>query len=216
MYFAIDQFIVPMAESQAGDKAGEVAVQRRRSGRLSNKGSPTTIPEDDHIHTHTHHNHHSSKSLKELQRASLITFIAMAAHNVPEGLGVFFSALSNYKLGAKIAVSICLHNLPEGMALGIPIWAATRSVSRVLWLTFLNGLAEPIGVLIGGFLLKDSLNEAILCKILAGVGGMMACISMVELYPAGIRFSSKTRASIAFFVGMALTFVALELVASSF
>lgn len=68
------------------------------------------------------------------------------------------------------------------MACAIPLWASTKSYTYVLLMTLLNGLAEPIGVLIGGYLLKDFMNPAILSKCLAMVAGIMACISLHELH----------------------------------
>jgi hypothetical protein len=46
-----------------------------------------------------------------------------------------------------------LHNIPEGMAVAIPLYVATSSSPKVLYWTFINGLAEPLGVLLGGALL---------------------------------------------------------------
>lgn len=39
-------------------------------------------------------------------------------------MGVYISALSNFRLGLQLAVAIMLHNIPEGMACAIPLWAA--------------------------------------------------------------------------------------------
>jgi ZIP family zinc transporter len=46
----------------------------------------------------------------DLYRTSLITFIAMALHNIPEGISVYLTALSNPKLGMQMALAIMLHN----------------------------------------------------------------------------------------------------------
>lgn len=90
---------------------------------------------------------------EQLMRTSLITFVAMALHNLPEGLGVYLSSLNSPKMGIQLAVAIMLHNIPEGMAVAIPLYVATSSTPKVLYWTFINGLAEPIGVLLGGALL---------------------------------------------------------------
>ncbi|KAI8907152.1 ZIP zinc transporter-domain-containing protein, partial [Gorgonomyces haynaldii] len=151
---------------------------------------------------------------KQLTRSSVITFIAMALHNLPEGLGVYLSSLSNPKMGLQLAVAIMLHNIPEGMAVAIPIYASTKSVWQVLWLTFLNGLAEPIGVLLGGGLLGPYLTPEILNRCLALVGGIMLCISIHELMPMAIEYSGRNNTSIFFFLGMFICWGALEIVES--
>lgn len=84
----------------------------------------------------------------------------------------------------------------------------------VLGMTLLNGLAEPIGVLMGGFLLKDSMGPEVLSASLALVAGIMACISLHELFPTSIAYAGKNSSAVAVFVGMFITFVALEIVHS--
>jgi zinc transporter, ZIP family len=111
---------------------------------------------------------------------------------------------------------VLLHNIPEGMAVGIPLYASTGSVLQVLWWTLLNGLAEPAGVLIGGMLLAPYLDEYILSRCLALVGGIMFCISIHELYPVAIKYCGKGTASVSLMGGMFLCWTALESVESYF
>jgi zinc transporter ZupT len=50
---------------------------------------------------------------KALTKMSLMTGVAIALHNFPEGLATFMAALADAKLGASIAIAIALHNIPE-------------------------------------------------------------------------------------------------------
>ena len=77
-------------------------------------------------------------------------------------------------------------------------------------MTLLNGLIEPLGVVIGGFFFSSYLTQEVLSKSLAAVAGIMACISLHELLPTAIQYAGKDRASAALFVGMAVCFGALE------
>ena len=52
----------------------------------------------------------SKRDALDLYRTSLITFIAMALHNIPEGISVYLTALSNPKMGIQLALAIMLHN----------------------------------------------------------------------------------------------------------
>ena len=90
--------------------------------------------------------------------------------------------------------------------------ANKKSYVYVLGMTFLNGLAEPLGVLIGGYLLRDFMNQSILSGCLAVVAGFMVCISLHELQPTAISYAGKSSASSSLFVGMFACFVALETV----
>jgi len=156
----------------------------------------------------------SAREKHDLKRMGFITFLALFIHNIPEGLGVYLAAMADQRLGLELAVAIMLHNIPEGMACAIPLWASTKSYSYVLGMTLLNGLAEPLGVIVGGFLLKDHMTKEILSQCLAVVAGIMACISLHELQPTAIIYAGKSNATIALFVGMFCTFIALEIVHS--
>ncbi|KAJ3328517.1 hypothetical protein HDU76_009811 [Blyttiomyces sp. JEL0837] len=158
----------------------------------------------------------SAEGRRHLMRTSLITFYALLLHNMPEGLGVYLSALSDVRLGLQLAVAIMLHNVPEGMAVAIPLYAANVSSFFVLGMTLLNGLAEPAGVLLGASLLGPWLTPAVLNRCLAAVGGIMCCISLHELQPTAIKYAGQARATISLFVGMLVVFLALETVTEYF
>ncbi|KAI9326662.1 ZIP zinc transporter-domain-containing protein [Zopfochytrium polystomum] len=164
----------------------------------------------------------SAEARKQLIRTSLITFYALLLHNMPEGLGVFLSALSDVRLGLQLTVAILLHNVPEGMAVAIPLYAAGDNslghMFYVLRMTLLNGLAEPLGVLLGVGILGPFglLTPENLSRCLAAVGGIMACISLHELLPTAIRLAGQNRATISLFSGMAVVFFALEAVGEVF
>ncbi|KAJ1553452.1 hypothetical protein HK405_007871 [Cladochytrium tenue] len=171
---------------------------------------------------------------RQLLRTGLITFYALMLHNLPgcfspratEGLGVYLSALSNIRLGLQLAVAILLHNVPEGMAVAIPLYAASSGASagsgmstgRILFLTLLNGLAEPAGVLVGAAILSPLglLTQVNLSRCLAAVAGVMACISLHELQPTAAAYAGQVTATASLFVGMFTAFLALEAVAGTF
>ncbi|KAI9342924.1 ZIP zinc transporter-domain-containing protein [Obelidium mucronatum] len=159
---------------------------------------------------------HSEKGKKQLMRTSLITFWALLLHNMPEGLGVYLSALTDVRLGLQLAVAICLHNIPEGMAVAIPLYAAGGSSLYVLGMTLANGLAEPIGVVVGVAFFGQYLTPEVLSRCLAAVGGIMCCISIHELQPTAIKYAGQGRASISLFTGMLVVFLALEAVTEYF
>ncbi len=58
--------------------------------------------------------HDHTMRQRKLLRVGLFTAMAIAIHNLPEGLVTFLAALQNPALGVAIAVAIALHNIPEG------------------------------------------------------------------------------------------------------
>lgn len=138
------------------------------------------------------HEIHSSKDTKhknhKLMRMGLFSALAIAIHNFPEGLATFIAAVKDPALGISIAVAIAIHNIPEGLAVSAPIYYATKSRRKAFILSFLSGLAEPVGALIGYFLLRRFLSEAGFGYVFASVAGIMVYISLDELLPTAEEY----------------------------
>ena len=83
---------------------------------------------------------------KNLTRVGALTGLAIALHNLPEGLATFVATLSSPRLGGALVIAIALHNIPEGVCVSMPVYYATGSrVKGFLW-AFLSGISEPIGM----------------------------------------------------------------------
>ncbi len=127
-----------------------------------------------------HEQHH-------LMRAGVMTALAIGIHNFPEGLATFASALSNVHLGIFIAIAIAIHNIPEGIAVSIPIFYATSNKNKAFVYSFLSGVSEPVGAVVGYLLLMPFLTPGVLAGTLAFVAGIMIYISLDELLPLAHR-----------------------------
>ncbi len=125
---------------------------------------------------------------RQLMRMGVMTALAIGIHNLPEGLATFASALSNVRVGAFIAIAIAIHNIPEGIAVSVPIFYATKSKNKAFFYSFLSGVAEPVGALLGYLLLMPFLTPGLLAGILAAVAGIMIYISLDELLPMAHRY----------------------------
>ncbi|MBN2355354.1 zinc transporter ZupT [candidate division KSB1 bacterium] len=147
----------------------------------------------------------------ELQRMGLFSALAIAIHNFPEGLATFSSALTDPALGVSIAFAIAIHNIPEGIAVSVPLYYATGSKKKAFGLSFLSGLSEPLGALIGYFLLRPFFSEAIFGILFASVAGIMVYISLDELLPAAEKYGEHHLAISGVLSGMVV--IALSLLA---
>ncbi|MFC1535969.1 zinc transporter ZupT [Candidatus Neomarinimicrobiota bacterium] len=148
---------------------------------------------------------------KKLMRMGMFSAIAITIHNFPEGLATFIAALQNPALGVSIAVAIAIHNIPEGIAVSVPIYFATKSRKRAFIYSSLSGLAEPVGAIVGYFLILRIFNEAIFGIIFASVAGIMVYISLDELLPTAEEFGEHHVAIYGLIAGMALMAISLLL-----
>lgn len=151
------------------------------------------------------------KNDKRLMRMGLFTALAIAIHNFPEGLATFTAALTNPNLGIAIAVAIAIHNIPEGIAVSVPIVYATGNKRKAFMLSFLSGLAEPVGALVGYLLLMPFLTDLTFGILFAGVAGIMVFISIDELLPAAREYGEHHLSIYGLIAGMAVMAVSLLL-----
>ena len=147
----------------------------------------------------------------KLYRMGMFTALAIAIHNFPEGLATFVSALKDIKLGMAIAVAIAIHNIPEGIAVSIPIFYATGNRKKAFLFSFLSGLAEPVGALIGYAVLFSFLNDVVFGVLFASVAGIMVFISLDELLPAAREYGRHHWAAYGLVAGMAVMALSLLL-----
>ncbi len=146
-----------------------------------------------------------------LKRMGVFTALAIAIHNFPEGLATFISALQDPNIAIPIVVAIALHNIPEGIAVSVPIYQATGSKKKAFLYSFLSGLSEPIGALIGYLVLMPFLNDTIFGIIFAGVAGIMVFISIDELLPTARTYGNHHLSIYGLISGMAIMAVSILL-----
>ncbi|MBU5307420.1 zinc transporter ZupT [Clostridioides mangenotii] len=146
----------------------------------------------------------SDLNKSKLMRTGLFTALAIAIHNFPEGLATFVSALQEPSLAIPIVVAIAIHNIPEGIAVSVPIYYATGSKKKAFIYSFLSGLSEPIGAIIGFMILLPIMNDILFGVIFAGVAGIMVFISIDELLPSAREYGEHHLSIYGMVVGMAV------------
>jgi len=147
----------------------------------------------------------------KLRRTGIFAAIAIAIHNFPEGLATFTAALTDPALGMAIAVAIAIHNIPEGIAVSIPLYYATGDRKKAFFYSFLSGLSEPVGALIGYLVLMPFFSPTLFGVLFAGVAGIMVFISFDELLPAAEEFGEHHLSVYGLIAGMAVMALSLLL-----
>lgn len=146
-----------------------------------------------------------------LKRTGIMLAFAIGVHNFPEGLATFASALADKDIALPIVVAIAIHNIPEGMAVSVPIYQATGNRKKAFIYSFLSGMAEPVGALLGFLFLLPFWTPALNALLLAFVSGIMVYISFDELLPGTERFGCHHWGVFGVVLGMALMAVSLLL-----
>lgn len=148
---------------------------------------------------------------KALLRMGMFSAVAIGIHNFPEGLATFIGSLQDPTLGVSIAVAIAIHNIPEGIAVSVPVYYATGSKKKAFTLSFLSGLSEPVGAILGYFLVRAFFGKTIFGLVFALVAGIMIYISLDELLPSAEKYGEHHLAVYGLAAGMVVMAVSLLL-----
>ena len=179
-----------------------------------------TIP-----HLHIFAKREEAEGVKTDWRKTILLVLAIALHNIPEGLavGVAFGALSNpellgidghsvFTIGGAIAlaIGIGIQNFPEGFAVSMPL--RRMGISR--WKSWkwgqLSAIVEPIFAVVGAAIVMTVLP--ILPYALSFAAGAMIFIVVEEVIPESQRGGNidlATMGLIAGFIVMMVLDVAL-------
>ena len=138
----------------------------------------------------------------ERLRRTLLFVMAIAIHNLPEGIaaGVGFGT-GNPEEAFLIAGAVALQNIPEGMVIIAPMLSAGISPARTLLYATLTGLVEVVGTLIGYF--GVALASAVLPFALAFAGGTMLYVINEEMIPSSHTGEGERGVAYAYLVGFA-------------
>ena len=135
----------------------------------------------------------------------LLFVIAIAIHNLPEGIaaGVSFGT-ENTSQALIVAGGIALQNIPEGMVIIAPMIAAGMKKRRTFIIALMTGVVEVVGTLIGYFAV--SISTVILPFALAFAGGTMLYVVSDEMIPETHAHGNERSATYALLVGFAVMF----------
>ncbi|MCX7796008.1 MAG: ZIP family metal transporter [bacterium] len=161
-------------------------------------------------HLHINFPDESSEGIKTTWRRTTLLILAVTLHNIPEGLavGVAFGAsalgLSEASLTSAIslAIGIGLQNFPEGLAVSMPLRREGLSSLKSFWYGQLSGIVEPVGGIIGAWLIL--IARPILPYMLAFAAGAMIYVVVEELVPEAQKAGETDLPTIGAMIGFAI------------
>ena len=176
------------------------------------KNHPTTADDLDEL-IHADHFETHKKTNSNLFVAGLVMMIAIALHNLPEGMVIGASyaiqtdLLANLFSGSGfiMAIVIGLHNIPEGMAVSVPLISGGMSKTKAVLLTALSGLPTVFGALLGYAL--GGINDVMLVLSLGFASGAMLYVVFGELLPESILMWKSKLPAISLFIGLLTGFL---------
>ncbi len=132
-------------------------------------------------------------------KKSILLFLAVTIHNIPEGLAVGVS------LTLELALAIGIQNIPEGLALGLAFRAAGLSNFQSFFYGFISAVVEPIFSVLGAFLIN--ISKFLLPYAMSLAAGAMIFVVIEEILPTAQKLENSDFASLGFGIGFLIMLI---------
>lgn len=141
----------------------------------------------DEVHSHSE-SHAENEEKNHLQKLGLMTAVSIAIHNLPEGLAIFTAGLKDITIAIPLAVAVVLHNIPLSIAISVPIYYSTGSKKRAFLYSSLVGLCQPLGAIVGYAIFSNFFSDMLFGILFAIISGIMIFVSLDELIPTAQQY----------------------------
>lgn len=164
----------------------------------------------DNAVPHIHSGTEQDEGPKAMLSKTTKLLLAVAIHNVPEGMavGVVYAGLINGNDGITLAgalalsIGIAIQNFPEGAIVSVPLIEEGVSKKRAFLYGVLSGLAEPLGAVL--VIAAAGLFVPVMPYLLSFSAGAMMYVVVEELIPEMSQGKHSNFATVMFSIGFLL------------
>lgn len=114
-------------------------------------------------------------------KSGYLIFISILLHNLPEGLAIGSSFMSTESLGLTLAIVIGIHNIPEGLAMALSLVGSKMKITKVILFTVIAGIPMGIGSFLGAYF--GGMFSSLIGVFLAIAAGTMMYVVLEEIFP---------------------------------
>ena len=136
-----------------------------------------------------------------MMKAGVYTALATAIHNFPEGLVTFMAVLGGAETAFPTFFAIAIHNIPEGVAVALPTAYAANSKKKGFLMAAFTAVAEPLGAVIGWFLLRPIMSDTVNGTVFAATAGIMVFLCFEELLPLAYKYCGEKKSLVFLLLG---------------
>lgn len=159
----------------------------------------------EHVVPHEHFIKHESRAHATQLRRIWLFVLAIALHNLPEGLAIGVTASGQSVDTMAVTVGIALQDAPEGLVVALALLHVGYSRARAVTVAALTGIVEPIGAVLGASAVL--LTQGLLPWALALAGGAMLFVVSHEIIPESHRQGHERHATAGLILGFAVMLV---------
>lgn len=135
-------------------------------------------------------------------KTGIILALSIAIHNLPEGIALGSTLVGMSDFGFVLLLAMFLHNIPEGIAISIPLSMKKIKKWKIILFAIIAGIPTGIGAYLGAYV--GSISSELISLSLALAGGIMLYIVCDELIPKGKSLYKGKTSSVAVIIGFLL------------
>lgn len=157
----------------------------------------------DHFIPHEHEITGAQGPVFERMSRVWLFVLAITLHNIPEGMAIGVGfAGGDLSVGLPLATAISIQDIPEGLAVAVALRSIGLAPGKAVLVAALSGFMEPLGALIG---IGMSSAFAIAYPVSMGLAaGAMIFVVSHEVIPETHRNGHQTSATIGLMFGFAV------------
>lgn len=133
-------------------------------------------------------------------KSGYLILISILLHNLPEGLAIGSSFVSAETLGITLAIVIGIHNIPEGLATALSLAGSKVPTKKIILFTFIAGIPMGIGSLLGVYFAE--VFKYLIGVFLSLAAGTMLFVVLDEIMPK----SKSVYSIIGFLIGTIIVY----------
>ncbi len=143
-----------------------------------------------------------SEDYRERIKNIFMIVTAIIIHNIPEGMAVGVSMASDVDKGWATAIAIGIQDIPEGLAVSLPLIFLTEKIWIPVLIGVLSGFSEFVFAILGGF--AFSVFYSLLPLGLSFAGGAMIYVTIKEVFPEVYKNKNEKIVTLGFLIGLLL------------
>lgn len=162
---------------------------------------------------HLHVNSEEPEGVKSNLKKSTMLLLAVALHNIPEGMAVgvvlagayYGNSIITISGALALAIGIAIQNFPEGAIISMPLKSRGVSKPKSFLMGVISGVVEPLAAIITILLIKYI--TPVLPYLLSFAAGAMIYVVVEELIPESQAKKHTNLATISLAIGFTLMMI---------
>ena len=155
--------------------------------------------ESNHKHKHSCHDEH-------LKHIGIVTSIALILHNIIEGMSIYITTVTDFKMGMLLCVGVGLHNLPLGLVITSTL-INEYSKKKIIIISLIVSLSTFLG---GLFIMVSGIQSEFIMGLLLSVTlGMLVYIAFCELLEQVWHIEDKKISYIGVIIGIVILLISI-------